>query len=155
MPDGSFAYTRDGSFLPDANGLLVNGDGRLLEPHITIPQDASSISISQTGIVSITDATGLVSELGTIQLARFSNPAGLERLGGNLYRNTAASGMKSLAMPLTEGFGEIRGGLLEGSNVEVVTEMVALITAQRAYEVNSRAIRAGDEMLSNTSQLIR
>ncbi len=155
MPDGSFAYTRDGAFLPDANGLLVNGDGRPLDPPITIPQNASSISISQTGIVSITDATGLVSELGTIQLARFSNPAGLEKLGGNLYRNTAASGIEVLGNALTEGFGEIRGGHLEGSNVEVVTEMVALITAQRAYEVNSRAIRAGDEMLSNTSQLIR
>ena len=136
--------------------MLVNGDGRPLEPQITIPQDIRSedISISTTGIVTGLQ-NGINTQLGQIQLARFSNPEGLARLGGNLYRQTDASGQEILANPTVDGTGSIRSGYLEGSNVEVVTEMVSLITAQRAYEVNSRAIRAGDEMLSNTSQLIR
>jgi flagellar basal-body rod protein FlgG len=156
LPDGLPAYTRDGSFHRDATGLMVNGDGRPLDPPITIPQDirSDSISISPTGIVSGIQ-NGTNTEFGNIQLARFSNPEGLEKLGGNLYRNTDASGPEVIGIPTEDGLGEIRQGFLEGSNVEVVTEMVALITAQRAYEVNSRAIRAGDEMLSNTSQLIR
>ncbi len=154
MPDGSFAYTRDGSFHKDANGLLVNGDGRPLEPAITIPQDAQRISISQTGQVEVTQ-NGVASIIGNIQLVRFSNPAGLELMGGNLLRETAASGPEIIGLAGQEGIGMIRQGFLEGSNVEVVAEMVNLITAQRAYEINSRAIRAGDEMLSNTSQLLR
>ena len=154
MPDGSFAYTRDGSFNRDSNGLLVNGDGRPFEPNITIPQDAKDISISQTGDVTGTE-NGTVASYGTIQLARFSNPAGLKQLGGNLLAATSASGPETIGIASIGGFGSIRGGSLENSNVEVVNEMVALITAQRAYEINSRAIKAGDEMLSNTSQLIR
>lgn len=154
MPDGSFAYTRDGSFHKDANGLLVNGDGRPLEPAITIPQDAQRISISQTGEVEVLQ-NGTPSIVGTIQLARFFNPAGLEQIGGNLLRETLASGPEILGLGGQEGLGMIRQGYLEGSNVEVVAEMVNLITAQRAYEINSRAIRAGDEMLANTSQLLR
>ena len=154
MPDGSFAYTRDGSFHKDANGLLVNGDGRPLEPNITIPQDAQRVAISQTGEVEVVQ-NGTPSIIGTIQLARFSNPTGMEQIGGNLLRGTTASGPEILGLGGSLGFGTIRQGSLEGSNVEVVAEMVNLITAQRAYEVNSRAIRAGDEMLSNTSQLIR
>lgn len=154
MPDGTFAYTRDGSFHKDANGLLVNGDGRPLEPNITVPQDAQRVSISQTGEVEVVQ-NGVPSIIGTIQLARFSNPAGMEQIGGNLLRGTTASGPEIIGLGGSLGFGTIRQGSLEGSNVEVVAEMVNLITAQRAYEVNSRAIRAGDEMLSNTSQLIR
>jgi len=154
MPDGTFAYTRDGSFNKDANGLLVNGDGRPLEPNITIPLGAQKISISQTGEVEIIE-NNVPSIVGTIQLARFSNPVGLEQIGGNLLRETFASGPEILGIAGIEGFGMIRQGSLENSNVEVVAEMVALITAQRAYEINSRAIRAGDEMLSNTANLIR
>ncbi len=154
MPDGTFAYTRDGSFHTDANGLLVNGDGRPLEPNITVPQDAQRVSISQTGEVEVVQ-NGNPSIIGTIQLARFSNPAGMEQIGGNLLRSTTASGPEIIGLGGSLGFGTIRQGSLEGSNVEVVAEMINLITAQRAYEVNSRAIRAGDEMLSNTSQLIR
>lgn len=155
LPDGTTpAYTRDGSFHRDATGLLVNGDGLPLDPQITIPQDAQSVAISTSGVVSV-EQNGQFSELATIQLARFSNPEGLKKLGGNLYAATDASGPEVLANPAEQGMGQIRQGYLEGSNVEVVTEMVSLITAQRAYEVNSRAIRAGDEMLSNTSQLIR
>lgn len=154
MPDGSFAYSRDGSFHLNADGRLVNGDGRLLEPQITIPQDSQKLSISQSGEVAVT-VGNVTSPLATIQLSRFANPAGLELLGGNLLRETGASGPEIIGTPGSVGFGSIRQGSLENSNVEVVAEMVALITAQRAYEVNSRAIRAGDEMLSNTSQLIR
>lgn len=154
MPDGRFAYTRDGAFHKDANGLLVNGDGRPLEPNITIPQDVQRIAISQAGQVEIWQ-NGTPSILGTIQLVRFSNPAGLEQIGGNLLRETVSSGPEILGNAGQEGLGMIRQGFLEGSNVEVVSEMVNLITAQRAYEINSRAIRAGDEMLSSTSQLLR
>ncbi|HMO13178.1 MAG TPA: flagellar basal-body rod protein FlgG [Pirellulaceae bacterium] len=154
MPNGTFAYTRDGSFHIDANGLMVNGDGRPLEPNITIPQDAQRISISQTGEVEVVQ-NGIPSIIGTIQLVRFSNPSGLELMGGNLLRETLASGPEILGLAGQEGLGMIRQGFLEGSNVEVVAEMVNLITAQRAYEINSRAIRAGDEMLASTSQLLR
>lgn len=152
-PDG-FAYTRDGSFHKDANGLLVNGDGKPLEPNITIPQDSQRVSISPTGQVEVW-LNNVPSIVGNVQLVRFSNPAGLEQLGGNLFRETAASGPEIVGVAGQQGMGTIRGGFLEGSNVEVVAEMVNLITAQRAYEINSRAIRAGDEMLSNTSQLLR
>ena len=153
MPDGSFAYTRDGSFHVDATGLIVNGDGRPLEPNLNIPLDAQRISISQAGQVEVIQ-NGVPALVGNIQLVRFSNPAGLERMGGNLMRETAASGPEILGDPGLEGLGMIRQGYLEGSNVEVVAEMVNLITAQRAYEINSRAIRAGDEMLANTTRLL-
>ena len=154
LPDGSAAYTRDGSFHKNADGLLVNGDGHALDPNINIPLDATQISIATTGEVAAT-VNNISSVIGTIQLARFSNPTGLEQLGSNLLRETGASGPEILGTGGANGFGNIRQGYLENSNVQVVAEMVALITAQRAYEVNSRAIRAGDEMLSNTSQLIR
>lgn len=154
MPDGSAGYTRDGSFLPDANGLLVNGDGLALDPNISIPSTAEQISISAEGNVSYLE-NGTINSAGTINLVRFSNPAGLRQLGGNVYQLTEASGPEISGTPATVGFGSIRAKSLEGSNVEVVAEMVSLITAQRAYEINSRAIRAGDEMLSNTSQIVR
>jgi flagellar basal-body rod protein FlgG len=154
MPDGSAGYTRDGSFLQNSEGQLVNGDGRLLDPNISIPTNAKNINIASNGDVSY-EVNG-DRQLGeTVQLFRFSNPAGLRQLGGNLFSLTEASGPEISAAPGVEGMGEIRSGSLEGSNVEVVSEMVSLITAQRAYEINSRAIRAGDEMLSNTSQLVR
>jgi len=154
MPDGSSAYTRDGSFLPNAEGLLVNGDGRPLEPNITIPNTAEQVNITSTGDVSYVE-NNVQSIAGTIELYKFSNSAGLRQLGGNLFSATEASGAEIAGAPSSTGFGSIRPKSLEGSNVEVVSEMVSLITAQRAYEINSRAIRAGDEMLSNTSQLVR
>ena len=154
MPDGSFGYTRDGSFGLDADGNFVNSDGRLLDPPIQIPNTAEDITISSTGQVSFLES-GQLTEAGTIQLYRFSNPAGLRQNGGNVYLATGASGPEIEGAPGSTGFGELRQGYLEGSNVEVVAEMVSLITAQRAYEINSRAIRAGDEMLSNTSQIVR
>lgn len=154
MPDGSFGYTRDGSFVRDATGLLVNGDGRPVEPNITIPETAEEVTISGTGQVSFLE-NGTINAAGNIDLIRFSNPAGLRQRGGNIYQLTEASGAEILGTPGSIGFGTLRQGSLEGSNVEVVSEMVSLITAQRAYEINSRAIRAGDEMLSNTSQIVR
>lgn len=154
MPNGTPGYTRDGTFLPDATGQLVNGDGRILDPAITIPDTAEQVSISSTGEVSFLE-NGVLSAAGTIELYRFSNPAGLRHLGGNMFAATDASGVEQAGAAGSIGFGTIRAGSYEGSNVEVVQEMVSLITAQRAYEINSRAIRAGDEMLSNTAQLVR
>lgn len=154
LADGTAGYTRDGSFQLDANGLMVNGDGLALDPNITIPSTAEQIQISQTGNVSYLE-NGIISDAGTINLVRFSNPAGLRQLGGNVYQLTEASGPEIQGTAGSIGYGTIRAGSLEGSNVEVVAEMVSLITAQRAYEINSRAIRAGDEMLSNTSQIVR
>jgi flagellar basal-body rod protein FlgG len=148
------AYTRDGSFTTDDQGQLVTGDGYILDPQITIPPLATNLSISSSGVVSF-QVDG-VSTIGpTVQLARFANPAGLQNLGGNLYLETAASGAETLGEPGVDGLGSIRNNFLEGANVEVVSELVSLITAQRAYEINSRAIRAGDEMLSTASDLVR
>ncbi len=154
LPGGQVGYTRDGSFTLDGQGQMVNADGRLLDPAITIPNTATKINISKTGEVSFLDNGNLVTG-PIIQLFRFTNPAGLRQMGGNLYLATEASGQEIVGTPGLEGFGDLRQGSLEGSNVQVVSEMVSLITAQRAYEINSRAIRAGDEMLSNTSQLVR
>lgn len=154
MPDGSVGYTRDGSFVRDANGLMVNGDGLALDPNITIPTTAEDVQISATGDVSYLE-NNTISSAGIINLFRFSNPAGLRQQGGNVYTATDASGAEITGTAGSIGFGSLRQGSLEGSNVEVVSEMVSLITAQRAYEINSRAIRAGDEMLSNTSQIVR
>ncbi len=156
LPDGSSGYTRDGSFLPNAQGQLTNANGQLLDPAITIPQGARDITISEDGTVSYVAAGATTTSIaGQIQLARFPNPAGLKMIGGNILVATDASGAEVLGTPGDQGVGKIRSGSLEGSNVEVVSELVSLITAQRAYEINSRAIRAGDEMLSNTSQLVR
>jgi flagellar basal-body rod protein FlgG len=154
MPDGSFGYTRDGTFVRDANGLMVNGDGLPLDPVITIPPTAQEMSIASTGEVSFLE-NGVNNQVGAIQLFRFANPAGLRQRGGNIFSQTEASGPELVGVPGSAGYGTLRQNAREGSNVEVVGEMVSLITAQRAYEINSRAIRAGDEMLSNTSQIVR
>ncbi len=154
LPSGEFRYTRDGSFHINDTGQLVTASGFSLEPAITLPQDANGFSVSSTGEVSY-QVNGAISTLGQMQIVRFANLHGLQNMGGNLYSQTAASGPEIQGLPLQQGFGSLRQGALEGSNVEVVSELVSLITAQRAYEINSRAIRAGDEMLSNTGQLIR
>ncbi len=147
-------FTRDGSFTTNAQGQLVNSDGFLLDPQITIPIDATDLSISSGGVVSYRQ-NGVGVTGTTIQVARFANPAGLQSLGNNLYAETRASGVATLGDPGDDGFGQLRQRFIEGSNVEVVSEMVALITAQRAYEINSRAIRAGDEMLSSAADIVR
>ncbi|MEM0927614.1 MAG: flagellar hook-basal body complex protein, partial [Planctomycetota bacterium] len=135
-------------------GQLVTGDGFLLDPQVVIPPQATDLTISAGGVVRLR-INGDAAIGPTIQLARFANPAGLQNIGGNLYVETAASGTEILNNPNINGNGTLRQRYVEGSNVEVVSELVSLITAQRAYEINSRAIRAGDEMLSSASDLVR
>ena len=148
QPDGTIAYTRDGSFKINAEGQLVTANGQPLEPAIVIPPNASTITIGQDGTVSIELAQGGGNQvLGQIEIARFANPAGLQSLGQNLLRETAASGAPVIQAPGTEGAGQIMQGSLEASNVNVVEEMVNMIETQRAYEINSKAISAVDGML--------
>jgi flagellar basal-body rod protein FlgG len=156
MPNGELAFTRDGSFHLNAEGSVVTAAGNPIEPQITIPPDAQEIVIGSDGIVSITQAGQTVAQqLGTIQIASFQNPAGLSALGGNLFLPTSASGTPTAATPGESGLGNINQGFLEQSNVSVVEEMVNMIVAQRAYEVNSRAIRVADDMLSQINNLAR
>ena len=154
FPSGDIRYTRDGTFGLNDQRQLVTADGLMVEPAITIPIEAESFTISPDGAVSFLQ-NGTSTIAGQIQLFRFPNPAGLENKGNNLYALTGASGAELAGNPRDLGFGSLRQRFVEGSNVEVVSELVSLITAQRAYEINSRAIRAGDEMLSNTGQLVR
>jgi flagellar basal-body rod protein FlgG len=156
LPDGRIAYTRDGAFKLDNQGRIVTSDGFPILPEITIPPDALSISIGQDGTVSVMlPGQTQPQEVGQIQLARFVNPAGLQSIGRNLFVATFASGEPQVGTPGLEGFGSIAQGFLEMSNVKVVEEMVALITALRAYEVNSKAIQTADEMLSIANQVRR
>jgi flagellar basal-body rod protein FlgG len=146
--DGTIAYTRDGSFKLSATGQLVTANGSLLQPGITIPPNVASISIGQDGTVSVETAAGGGAEvLGQIQIARFPNPAGLQSIGQNLLKQTAASGAPVVGQPGLEGAGQLMQGALEASNVNVVEEMVNMIETQRAYEINSKAISAVDGML--------
>lgn len=154
-PDGTVAYTRDGAFTTDENGTVVNSLGYTLDPPLTLPQDAKALTIGRDGTVSVKVADGTTTQLGTIELANFINPAGLESLGNNLYAQSPASGDATLGTPGQNGFGELSQGYLEVSNVSIVTELVDMITAQRAYEINSRSIRAADEMLQQVAQLVR
>lgn len=155
-PDGSLAYTRDGAFKKDAEGRITTSEGYLLEPEIVIPDNATSLSISPDGKVTVTVAgSGTPQEIGEIQLVRFINPAGLLAVGRNLYVETAASGAPMVATPGTEGLGTLLHQFLEMSNVQVVEEMVNMIVAQRAYEMNSKAIQASDEMLGLAANLRR
>jgi len=154
MPNGDLMYTRDGSLQINANGELVTTNGYIIEPSITIPSDAVSVSIEKDGGVNVTDSAGTMSVVGTIQLARFQNPAGLSSEGDNLYAETAASGTAITGTPGEDAFGTIQSGFLEKSNVQMVTELVNLITAQRAYETNSRAIKAGDDMLQTANSIV-
>ncbi|MBH0236869.1 flagellar basal-body rod protein FlgG [Methylobrevis albus] len=154
MPDGRTAYTRDGGFELDATGTLVTEDGYTVAPGIVVPVNARDITISQIGVVQATvgnDTTPTV--LGQIQLSRFVNKAGLEAIGDNLFLETAASGPAQTANPGDESYGTLLQNHLEMANVVPVSELSALIAAQRAYEMNSRIIRAADEMLSATAQL--
>jgi flagellar basal-body rod protein FlgG len=153
MPDGRTGYTRDGNFNLSAEGTLVTGDGMPVQPQITIPQGAESITIGTDGTVSAKLAGQTdVTIIGKIETARFINPAGLEALGGNLLAETGASGQPQVGAAGTEGRGAIRQGSLEGSNVNVVEELVDMIETQRAYEVNSKMISATDQMLQYANQ---
>ncbi|UCC22402.1 MAG: flagellar basal-body rod protein FlgG [Planctomycetota bacterium] len=155
MPNGEIRYTRDGALQVNANGEVVTTTGYSIEPAITIPIDALSVDVGKDGGVNVTDSSGTLSVVGNIQLARFANPAGLSNDGDNLLAETEASGTPTTGTPGESGFGTIQSGFLEKSNVQMVTELVNLITAQRAYEVNSRAIRAGDDMLRTANSIVR
>jgi len=154
MPDGSLRYTRDGALQKGPDGQLVTTTGHLLEPSITIPTDAVSVDIGKDGGVNVTDPSGTQSVVGNIELARFPNPSGLSSEGDNLLAENEASGTPITGLPGENGFGTIQSGFLEKSNVQLVSELVNLITAQRAYEINSRAIVAGDEMLRTANSLV-
>ena len=147
-PDGSLAYSRDGSFKVDSEGRLVTANGYEVQPSITIPSDAQSITIGLDGTVQATlPGQSAPTSIGTLQLADFVNPAGLQPKGQNLFLETAASGSPQVANPGLQGIGTLVQGSLEGSNVNVVEELVSMIETQRAYEMNSKAIATSDQML--------
>ena len=153
LPDGTRAYSRDGSFQLSANGELVNSNGYALDPGITIPEQTQSVTIGADGTVSVlVSGESSPTEVGQLQLADFINPAGLQPMGENLFLETAASGDPQAATPGEDGVGTLVQGSLESSNVNVVEELVDMIETQRAYEVNSKMIQAADEMLKNASQ---
>lgn len=154
MPDGSTAYTRDGSFQLDANGEMVSSNGYKLTAGITIPANATSVTISSDGIVSVTQpGTSTSTQVGQLNLALFINNAGLQSIGQNLYLETDASGAPTETTPGLNGGGTLSQGYVETSNVNVVEEMVGMIQTQRAYEINSKSVETSDEMLQRLSQL--
>lgn len=151
--DGTYAYTRDGSFKISGDGTMVTVDGHVLEPGFTIDRDAVSVQITKEGQVSVVDFSGEEINLGTIDTVRFVNPGGLRALGNNLYAETSESGEPILGTPSEEGFGEIHQGFLEASNVDIVEEMVNMITAQRSYEINSKTVKTVEEMMTIANNL--
>ena len=156
QPTGATAYSRDGAFKMDRDGRIVTSDGFLLEPEITIPSDSISLTIGLDGTVSVLQAgASAPTEIGTITLARFVNPAGLHSIGRNLYLPTNASGDAIVGTAGEDGLGSLAQGFLEMSNVSVVDEMVKMITAQRAYEINSKTIQAADDMLQQANNVKR
>jgi len=156
LPNGQKAYTRDGGLTLDANGLLTTAQGFKIIPSITVPNAADkSVVIATDGTVTVKNADGTTSQIGQLQIVRFPNAAGLRSGGGNLLYETASSGPATLTTPGVDGTGTLAQNTIERSNVDVVSELVNLITAQRAYEINSKAIKVGDEMLQDTSGLVR
>ncbi|WP_076591611.1 flagellar basal-body rod protein FlgG [Herminiimonas arsenitoxidans] len=154
MPDGTTAYTRDGSFQSDNQGQMVTSSGFPIQPAIIIPANATAISVSRDGIVSVTvPGTTAQTQVGTLQLATFINSAGLESKGENLYVETTASGNPTTNNPGTNGAGFVQQNYVETSNVNVVEEMVNMIQTQRAYEINSKAITTSDQMLQRLTQI--
>jgi flagellar basal-body rod protein FlgG len=155
LPDGSTAYTRDGSFQVDSQGTLVTASGYVVLPSMQIPPDALVVTIAKDGVVSVTQPgnPNIISQLGQIQLATFVNPAGLQSQGENLFIETAASGSPQVNNPGTNGLGVLNQSFLETSNVNVAEELVNMIITQRAYELNSRAITTSDQMLQRLTQI--
>jgi flagellar basal-body rod protein FlgG len=153
QPDGTVAYTRDGSFQVNAQGQLVNSTGYPVQPSITIPQGAQSVTIGTDGVVSVTVAgQSAPTQVGTVQLADFINPAGLQTVGSNLAVESAASGSPTTGNPGLSGLGTVVQGSVEASNVNVVEEMVNMIETQRAYEMNSKAVQTTDQMLQYATE---
>jgi flagellar basal-body rod protein FlgG len=156
LPDGRTAYTRDGSFELDAQGRIVTAQGNLVQPGITVPQNASGLTISASGQVSVTTPGSTTSTtLGQIELSMFINKSGLQAIGDNLFVETPASGTPQNGTPGEDGFGDLLQGSLEQANVEAVSEITDLIAAQRAYEMNSKVISAADQMLQTSANLMR
>ena len=154
LPDGTAAYSRDGSFQINAQGQVVTSSGYSVQPAITIPANAQSTTIGRDGTVSVTvSGASKPAQVGTLQLTNFINPAGLQSHGENLYLETAASGTPSAGTPGTNGLGMLNQGYVETSNVNVVEELVNMIQTQRAYEINSKAIQTSDQMLQRLSQM--
>jgi flagellar basal-body rod protein FlgG len=157
QPDGTIAYTRAGSFHLDAQGNIVTADGNPLQPSITIPANATTITVGSDGTVSVTEAGQTAAQqVGSIQLAMFPNPGGLNSVGNNLFLATTASGDPIVGAPgASEGLGTLQQGMLEQSNVDIVSEFVQLIVAQRAYESNSKVVTSADQMLQDLAQMGR
>ncbi|MDD3352783.1 flagellar basal-body rod protein FlgG [Zoogloea sp.] len=153
MPDGSTAYTRDGAFQKDANGQMVNSNGYPVQPAITIPANAQSVTIGKDGVVSVTLPDQTTSQIGNLQITGFVNPGGLQSIGENLYLETAASGTPNPNTPGTNGVGVLNQTYVETSNVNVAEELVLMIQTQRAYEINSRVVSTSDAMLGKLSSL--
>jgi flagellar basal-body rod protein FlgG len=154
MPDGTTAYTRDGAFQSDINGQFVTSSGFVIQPAITVPPNALSITIARDGTVSaLVPGAATPIQVGNIQLATFINPAGLQKAGENLFLQTASSGTPNTNAPGTNGTGLLQQGFVETSNVNVVEELVNMIQTQRAYEINSRSIETSDQMLQRLAQL--
>ncbi len=154
LPDGSTGYTRDGGFQLNANGQVVTNAGYPVQPGITVPANALAVTIAEDGVITATIPGQVAPQnLGQLQLANFVNPAGLESRGQNLYAETAASGAPQAGAPKANGLGALQAGFVEGSNVNVVEELVSMIATQRAYELNSKAIQTSDQMLQRLAQL--
>jgi len=153
LPDGTLAYTRDGALQVNSEGTLVTANGDVVQPQITIPVDAVDVAIAKDGTVTITQPGNTTTTQGPIQLTSFINPAGLQSIGDNLYLETVASGTPNTSDPGQNGLGTLQQGFIETSNVNVVEELINMITAQRAYEINSRSIQASDQMLQRLVQL--
>jgi len=154
QPDGTTAYTRDGALQTDSQGQIVTSNGYVVQPAITIPANATSVTIGLDGVVSITQSgVNAPVQVGSLQLATFINPSGLQSMGQNLYMETASSGTPSTNVPGTNGTGTVSQGYVETSNVNVVEELVNMIQTQRAYEINSKAITVSDQMLQKLSQM--
>ena len=156
MPDGVTAYTRSGAFKKDSTGRMVTSDGYPVEPSINLPSDAVSITVSASGIISVLQAGNPIpTDVGTLQLIKFSNPTGLNALGRNLFLPTAASGEAITGTPGEAGFGTLAQGFLEASNVNIAEELVNMIIGQRAYEINSKAMQSADEMMRTANEVKR
>lgn len=154
MPDGTTGYTRDGAFQLNSNGQLVNSAGYTVQPGITIPAAARSVTVAKDGTVAITlQGQPQPQTVGQLQIATFVNPGGLDPMGGNLFAESASSGTPSAGAPGSNGIGALRQGFVEGSNVNVVEELVSMIATQRAYEMNSKSIQTSDQMLQKLSQM--
>jgi flagellar basal-body rod protein FlgG len=155
LPSGSVGYTRDGSFTISDTGTLVTQEGYAVVPGVKVPVDAGTLTVSRTGIVTVESGDGETSEIGRLELARFANPSGLLSMGENLYNETPASGEAILGFPSEDGMGRLLQGSLEASNVEIVQEMVDMIAAMRAYEINSKSIQNSEQMAQITASMVR